>query len=242
MQIPGGRAARAPNGAFPLPESPLKGHVASRGTAPAARIRRRLLTDRTFCYPRFVGNNDKPAANSRAELENRLARVFIEHGYEGASLSRLATASGLGKASLYHHFPGGKAEMASVLLTRAIARLDKTAFSRLTKQQPAPVRLGRFVDAFSSYVDHGERPCLIAVLDHGALRAVHGDTIRRRFLSWGERLAATFEETGMKPRRARRAASDLLAGLYGNLAMARMLDDASLFQRGTRRLKKDLPS
>ena len=184
--------------------------------------------------------NDKSAADKRGELEERLAQVFVEHGYEGASLNRLATASGLGKASLYHHFPGGKPEMASVLLTRAIARLDKMAFSRLTKKQPARVRLGRFVDAFSSYVDHGERPCLIAVLDHGTLRAVHGDAIRRRFLDWGEQLAATFEETGMKPSRARRASSALLAGLYGNLAMARMLDDASLFQRGLKRLKKDL--
>jgi TetR/AcrR family transcriptional repressor of lmrAB and yxaGH operons len=187
-----------------------------------------------------MSKDGKPTAQKRAELEDRLAQVFIEHGYEGASLNRLAAASGLGKASLYHHFPGGKAEMASVLLTRAMARLDKRAFSRLTKKQPARVRLGRFVDAFSSYVGHGTRPCLIAVMDHGASRAVHGNAIRQRFLDWGDRLAATFEETGMKPRRARRASSALLAGLYGNLALARMLDDASLFQRGIRRLKKDL--
>lgn len=185
---------------------------------------------------------DKSAANKRAELEDQLARVFVEHGYEGASLSRLATASGLGKASLYHHFPGGKAEMASVLLTRAFARLDKMAFSRLTKKQPAQVRLGRFVDAFSRYVDHGERPCLIAVLNQGAFRTVHGGAVRKRFLDWGERLAATFEETGMKPRRAQRASAALLAAMYGNLALARMLDDPSIFQRSIKRLKKDLPA
>lgn len=188
-----------------------------------------------------MAKSDKTNAY-RGTLEARLAEVFLEHGYEGASLSRLAAASGLGKASLYHHFPGGKAEMASVLLTRAFVQLDKGAFSRLTKKQPAEVRLSRFVDAFSAYVDHGNRPCLVAVLDQGGLRTVHGGAIRKRYLDWGARLAATFEETGMKPRRAQRASAALLAALYGNLALARMLDDPSLFQRSIKRLKKELPA
>ena len=51
-----------------------------------------------------MSNKDKTSAHRRQELEDRLARVFLDYGYEGASLSRLAAASGLGKASLYHHW------------------------------------------------------------------------------------------------------------------------------------------
>ena len=44
-----------------------------------------------------------------------LAEAFREHGFEGASLAQLCEATGLGKGSLYHFFPGGKDEMAEVV-------------------------------------------------------------------------------------------------------------------------------
>lgn len=43
-----------------------------------------------------------------------LFQLFRESGYDGVSLAQIAVATGLGKASLYHHFPGGKVEMALV--------------------------------------------------------------------------------------------------------------------------------
>jgi AcrR family transcriptional regulator len=49
----------------------------------------------------------------RSDTLPTLAEVFREHGYEDASLSLLSQATGLGKGSLYHFFPGGKEEMAS---------------------------------------------------------------------------------------------------------------------------------
>ncbi|MCY7320404.1 MAG: TetR/AcrR family transcriptional regulator, partial [Phormidesmis sp. CAN_BIN36] len=45
-----------------------------------------------------------------------LVKVFRQYGYEGATLAKLSEATGLGKASLYHHFPKGKEEMASAVL------------------------------------------------------------------------------------------------------------------------------
>ena len=52
----------------------------------------------------------------RIELLNALSDVFRKRGYEGATLAELAAAANLGRASLYHHFPGGKAEMARQVL------------------------------------------------------------------------------------------------------------------------------
>ena len=53
------------------------------------------------------------SAAERAGILPVLAEVFRAHGYEGASLSLITRATGLGKGSLYHLFPGGKAEMAA---------------------------------------------------------------------------------------------------------------------------------
>lgn len=41
---------------------------------------------------------------ARVEVVQRLLKVFRQHGYEGATLSRISEATGLGRASLCHHF------------------------------------------------------------------------------------------------------------------------------------------
>ena len=49
---------------------------------------------------------------SKDEVIQRIVAAFREHGYEGASLSILSQATGLGRSSLYHYFPNGKTDMA----------------------------------------------------------------------------------------------------------------------------------
>ena len=178
---------------------------------------------------------------SREALLTSLEPVFLNRGYEGATLTQLAQASGLGKASLYHHFPGGKAEMASVLLRECVARLEQYAFARLNEAKAPEDRLRRFVDGFESYASGGERQCLVAVLAQGSFAEHHGQRISNQFQAWHRHLATVFEETGLKPKRADRAAQLLLAELYGYLLTARLLDDPTHFKRGVKRLKKDLP-
>ncbi|MCZ6711048.1 MAG: TetR/AcrR family transcriptional regulator [Gammaproteobacteria bacterium] len=178
---------------------------------------------------------------TRETLEDQLVTVFKKRGYEGATLTQLAESTGLGKASLYHHFPGGKAEMAAVLLRRAVARLQKAAFSRLRKSAPAALRLRQFVDGFSTYTQHGESHCLIVILAQGSAGEVHGESIAQQFRDWTAALSAVFEETGQKPRRAGRSAADLLARLYGNLVTTQLRHDPKAFRRGIKRIKKTLP-
>lgn len=190
-----------------------------------------------------MADHASPARRSaRADLLAALTDVFRTMGYDGATLTLLATATGLSKASLYHHFPGGKAEMAAVLLRDAVAELERTAFSRLSTDQPADEQLRAFVDGFSEYVGRGERRCLVAVLAEGSAGAAHGATIASQFEEWTHRLAATFEASGYKPKRAQRAAADLLAGLYGGLQLAALQKDPAVFRTQAKRLRKRLPA
>ncbi len=175
---------------------------------------------------------------SRADLLEALAQVFGERGYDGATLALLASTTGLGKASLYHHFPGGKAEMAAALLRDAVARIESQAFIHLGGKGPAPERLAAFIDGFRAYVDDGARPCLIAVLSEGTSGETHGATIAAQFDSWSSRLAGTFEAAGLKPRRAERAATDLLANLYGHLRLARLQGEPARFKGEAKQLRK----
>ena len=49
---------------------------------------------------------------TREDALDRITAVFRKWGYEGATLRMISEATGLGRASLYHHFPGGKDDMA----------------------------------------------------------------------------------------------------------------------------------
>ncbi|HEX4251546.1 MAG TPA: TetR/AcrR family transcriptional regulator, partial [Pseudonocardia sp.] len=60
----------------------------------------------------------RPQSVQDDELLVRLAEVFRRTGFEGASLGALAEAAQLRRASLYHRFPDGKAQMAEVVLGR----------------------------------------------------------------------------------------------------------------------------
>lgn len=52
---------------------------------------------------------------TREEAIAQLSKVFRQYSYEAVTLARLSAATGLGKASLYHHCLKGKEEMAAVL-------------------------------------------------------------------------------------------------------------------------------
>ncbi|MFV2091191.1 MAG: TetR/AcrR family transcriptional regulator, partial [Pseudomonadales bacterium] len=73
---------------------------------------------------------------SRKTLLRALREVFEAKGFDGTTLTQLAESTGLGKASLYHHFPGGKGEMAAVLLRGSVAELEQLAFARLAGRLP----------------------------------------------------------------------------------------------------------
>ena len=175
----------------------------------------------------------------RRTLIADLATVFQARGYEGATLTHLAAATGLSKASLYHHFPGGKAEIVAVLVRDAVADLHQ-AFARLQGTDPPDVKLKRFVDAFADYVEAGRGHCLVAVLIQGSIAEQHGDLIAKQFEDWRDALATQFEALGSKPKRARREAGELLASLYGLLLTGKLLRDPDHFRRGIRRLKRGI--
>ena len=64
-------------------------------------------------------------SSSKAEVLDRLLDTFRGDGYDGASLAQLSAVTGLGKSSLYHHFPGGKSDMALQVLAHMSAGLER---------------------------------------------------------------------------------------------------------------------
>lgn len=179
----------------------------------------------------------------KSQLIEQLQAVFIARGYDGATLVHLASATGLSKASLYHHFPGGKPEMAAVLVRHAIADLHRLAFSCLTGRKDPAQAVQRFIDGFAAYTQRGESDCFLAVISHHS--TAHAEItplqhqIAEQFADWHASLTATFEALGDKPKRAQRRAHDLISRLYGALMNAKMHNQPRLFDKAIQRLLKD---
>jgi len=180
-----------------------------------------------------------------------LLGVFSAKGFEGASLAELSRSCGRSKASLYHHFPGGKAQMIEVLVGRCVDDLDRRAFQLLkhtkgggatskpkARRASASLALEDFLDGFISYIDAHDGHCLLATL---ALTQpdLLGEEHRSRMHNWLGLLATPFEHMGNKPKAARRLAQALLARLYGSLTIAAMGADVPI-TKACKWLKKDL--
>lgn len=180
----------------------------------------------------------------KAALIEQLSSVFVARGYDGATLNHLAEATGLSKASLYHHFPGGKPEMSAVLVRHAIADLQRQAFSQLHGSNAPAERLADFIKGFASYTRNGSTDCLLAVFSHHRTASADDEqqiqNIATQFADWHNALTAVFEEAGCKPKRAAQDARQLLSTLYGALLTAKMFDDQTLFRQAVKRCRKDI--
>ena len=64
-------------------------------------------------------------SDARTRFVDTAAGLFRRHGYHGVGLSQIIAVSGAPKGSFYHHFPGGKEELAEHTVRHAGAVIDK---------------------------------------------------------------------------------------------------------------------
>ncbi|WXL26369.1 TetR/AcrR family transcriptional regulator [Ectopseudomonas mendocina] len=76
---------------------------------------------------------------TRSKLIHAMADALQRKGLHGVGLSEILEISGVPKGSLYHHFPGGKTQLA-VAAIDAIGEQSDQHFSHLFSQQPAPLK------------------------------------------------------------------------------------------------------
>ncbi len=179
-------------------------------------------------------------SDAKSQILANVRPVFIQHGFVGASVALLANASGLGKASLYHHFPGGKNEIAGVLLRQAVDQLQSRVFAPTQKKGDPKQRLATVVDRFVVYTGDGADHCLLALFAQEQAPMVDQAAVAALTATWRSQLSDCFEAAGAKPKAANRAAGAMLNQLYGALVLARMSDEPKLLLQAAKRIKNDL--
>ncbi|MEL6383420.1 MAG: TetR/AcrR family transcriptional regulator [Cyanobacteria bacterium J06626_18] len=169
-----------------------------------------------------------------------LFQLFRQYGYDGATLAKMSEVTGLGKASLYHYFPGGKDEMVQAVLAYMEARLDQHVLQNLKQPGEAPERLQRMVEHLQKIYDNGNQPCVLAILLLGSARDIFHAKVQELLAAWIGAIAALLAESGMDAALAQQRGEAALITIQGSLILAQGMNDPSLFQRAVRALPATL--
>jgi TetR/AcrR family transcriptional regulator, lmrAB and yxaGH operons repressor len=155
-----------------------------------------------------------PAAlHSRSEVIALLLTTFRASGYDGTSLADIAAATGLGRSSLYHHFPSGKEEMAIAVFDLVDEWLDQNIVQPSKSDDVPTEKLARIIDAINIFYEGGQKSCFL-----GAFAVAH--------------------ESGVSADQARQQACEAVMIVQGGVALARAMGNAEPF----REMLKSLPS
>lgn len=173
----------------------------------------------------------------KEEVIDRLAIAFRDLGYEGTSLTKLSEATGLKKASLYYYFPGGKEEMAMVVIQQIETWFGENVFAPL-KGQGAPLsRLKKMTAALDRFYKGGSRGCILDVFGFGQAGLLFSANLAASIKAWEKVIAEVVMDAGIDKATARVRAEDALISIEGALVYARVTGSSKSFKR----ILADLP-
>lgn len=178
-----------------------------------------------------------------------LLKLFRQFGYEGVTLTKISQATGLGKASLYHHFPGGKAEMAETALAHVNQWLEtrilpilRGASAGEAEHQATPIdQFQAMCEETSHFFNQGENSCLwaVLVLEQSSDDLFHPQ-ISGAFSQWIEAIATVLMTAGLDETLAKQRGEDAMIAIQGGLLLSHGLRDLAPFQRVIQQLPQQL--
>ncbi|MEA5509270.1 TetR/AcrR family transcriptional regulator [Crocosphaera sp. UHCC 0190] len=161
----------------------------------------------------------------------QLIEVFRQHGYEGATLSRLSQATGLGRSSLYHHFPKGKEEIGASVLSYVAERFERMILVPLWNKKEPRERLQQMCQNLREFYCQGQESCLLNAIALGEGNELFKEQIQQAFTTWIEELAQVLIEGGIATEIAYQRAEEGVILIQGALVLARGLNNTKPFER-----------
>jgi TetR/AcrR family transcriptional regulator, lmrAB and yxaGH operons repressor len=161
--------------------------------------------------------------DGRERLLNGARRLLAEKGYAGMELRDVAERGDAPRGSIYHHFPGGKRQLAIEAAEQEGLEI-RTAIERSLAERGLGETLTMFGEMFRRRVkDHPERlgcPVAAAALarpEDPALAAA----ATAAFQSWEAPIAAALREEGVEKQAAETFAGLVVSTIEGALIRAR---------------------
>jgi AcrR family transcriptional regulator len=164
-----------------------------------------------------------------ALLAEKAFDLFRQQGYEGTSLSDLATATGLEKASLYYRFPGGKRDMALSAAAHVSHWFEADIFAPLAESRPPADRIKTVARKLRAFYGDGAKPCMLDSLSLRGGPPELATALSSAYKAWLEAFAAVAREAGLPHRLADDRARQCLIQIEGSLVISRVTANHKIF-------------
>ena len=175
---------------------------------------------------------------SQSDLIGILFDVFRTHGMEGTTLKILEEKTGLKKASLYHRFPGGKDEMARVMLATVYQQLADTVLEPLVHDSSPQERMNNMCQAVTDFYQSGEKNCLLNALSIGNNELIVTEFLKPACEHWHSSLCKLFKDAGFSEEESENKALTALALIQGALILQRVTNDSATFETAISQVKR----
>ena len=166
-------------------------------------------------------------SDSRNQMIQSAALLFREHGYSGTGFRDVIEHSGAPRGSIYHHFPGGKEQLAAETAAWAAGVIERRLIQAARSGDPV-VALGMFVCAWREVLEDSNfrAGCPIVAI---AAEADAGSTATAAaaaaFARWQDLLARGMLDAGVGRTDARRLATLVVAAIEGAILQCRARRD-----------------
>jgi AcrR family transcriptional regulator len=177
-----------------------------------------------------------PRLVSDSDLLDRLGVLFRTDGYDGASLANIAEATGLRKSSLYHRFPGGKAQMAEEVTLAIAVHFTHEVLAPLSGPGTARERLTQVAERLDEFYDGGRRSCLLDTLSISDPGTAATAGLGLAADGWIAAFADLATAEGADRAEAQSRSEDAVAAIEGALVLARVTGNVQPFARSLERL------
>lgn len=170
--------------------------------------------------------NAIPEPNTRERLVAAMFDALQCRGFHGVGVNDVLAQAGAPKGVLYHHFPGGKTELAVVAIESAVARILASFEQLFVSKGDALPALHAWLGYVQKQLEQSgfERGCPLAAV---ALETTADDARLRAALAQGfaairDQLAGMLAQSGLRPARAQQLALLIVAAYEGALMQARV--------------------
>ncbi|GHF16197.1 TetR family transcriptional regulator [Kordiimonas sediminis] len=143
-------------------------------------------------------------------------------GFDGVSLNSLSAQTGLSKASLYHHFPNGKLDMALSVLADEGRLFQKAVLAPLQRPGGGGASVRHMFDGVRAYYRGDVPVCMMNLFIHSSIASVVGPQIQATVKRWEELLAERLYDIGIAEEKSRRLATVTVCDIQGALILSRV--------------------
>ncbi len=135
------------------------------------------------------------STNRKAEILRSAARSMLEHGYDGASMDRIAEEAGVTKPGLYYHFES-KAELLAAVMGFAMDELERETRAALEGVEGPVPRLRAILHTHASMIcsDHDRAFTLLITTELDSLRPRDRRAVAERLRTYLNTVRSSLEE------------------------------------------------